>query len=58
MTADERQLMWVGMAAIRFQNQILRERGELTVGDRAIEGRYQDWCDREEAIASSREQQR
>lgn len=56
MTADERQLMWIGLAAIRFQNQILRERGELTVGDRAIETRYQDWCDRQEAAASSRGQ--
>lgn len=43
--------MWLGLAAVRFQNQILRERGEFTLGDRAVELHYQEWCDREEATA-------
>jgi hypothetical protein len=52
VTADQRHLMWIGLAALRWQNQHLKERNRLTIGDLAIERQYKDWCDAEEAAAS------
>lgn len=52
VTADQRRLMWIGLAALRWQNQQLREQNDLRLGDLAIERQYKDWCDAEEAAAS------